>query len=417
MQMGDYSIIDGVTSVSNSMANENGISPTWSNAIRNVSNTGGIIRNCIVHDNWGEGIVSALAADATIEDNISYDNQLGIYVRNSTGVLVQRNLCYFTAGNPVHTYYSPNQVGYAVWDEGSNTSQDNTFINNIAYGGDSNLRIDPDVCAGNLFANNTFVNSIEATRANVYFYGALSSIATCRVTNNIILQDDAVIPIANNISTGIVMSYNLWSKAAPANMQGTGDVTGNPLLTGGDYKFAGYYKVKITSPAIEAGAVLGAVTDDYWQTERSGLTPDIGAHEYAYVSPTAFAAVQAIQDVVGALTGINSAPDYPGAGILPIIITHLATGDITPGNPAGSRTELHNIAVELHVSDDGNLPGAFYTLETLHALVVPALCADTTFAGTLETFADITYSTARSNWAGVNTLARVYVLNGCKIIT
>ena len=131
----------------------------------------------------------------------------------------------------------------------------------------------------------------------------------------------------------------------------------------------------------------------------------------------AFEAVQAIQDVVGNLVGIKSAPDYPGNGILPIAIAHLATGDITPGNPAGRRTELHNIAVEVHVSDDGDLTGAYTTLETLHALIVPALCLDVTFAGTLATYSNITYSTQPSEWYGVKTRMRLYVLNGCKIIT
>jgi hypothetical protein len=130
----------------------------------------------------------------------------------------------------------------------------------------------------------------------------------------------------------------------------------------------------------------------------------------------AFEAVQAIQDIVGNLSGIKSAPDYPGGGEKPIVITHLASGEITPGNPTGRRTELHNIAVELHVVDDGDLKSAFTTLETLHNLIVPALCADTTLTATVQTYASISYSTARSSWEGVNTLARVYVLNGCKII-
>lgn len=130
----------------------------------------------------------------------------------------------------------------------------------------------------------------------------------------------------------------------------------------------------------------------------------------------AFEAVQAIQDVIGILAGIKSAPDYPGAGILPIIITHLASGEITPGNPAGARTELHNIAVELHVADDGDLTGAFATLETLHALIVPALCLDVTFSGTLQTYSTLTYSTIPSEWYGAKTRMRLYILNGCKII-
>jgi hypothetical protein len=127
-------------------------------------------------------------------------------------------------------------------------------------------------------------------------------------------------------------------------------------------------------------------------------------------------AIKAIQDAVILLSGIKTAPDYPGPGMFPLVITHLATGTITPGNPAGSRLELHNISIELHVAEGGSLTDAFTVLETLHALIVPALCTDTTFSGTLQTYSNITYSTTRSTWDGAPTIARIYVLQNCKII-
>ena len=127
-------------------------------------------------------------------------------------------------------------------------------------------------------------------------------------------------------------------------------------------------------------------------------------------------AIKAVQDLVGALTGIKSAPDYPGGGVFPIAIAHLSTGTITPGNPTGARLELHNLAVELHIIDDGSLGDAFVILETLHALIVPALTADTTLTGTIQTYANLTYSTSRTSWYGSPTLVRVYVLNNCKLI-
>lgn len=127
-------------------------------------------------------------------------------------------------------------------------------------------------------------------------------------------------------------------------------------------------------------------------------------------------AIKAVQDLVGVVVGINSAPDYPGYGIMPIVITHLSTGTITPGNPTGARTELNNIAVELHVNDSGSLSGAFETLETLHPLIVAALVADTTLSNTVQTYANLTFTTVRSSLDGVNTLSRIYTLNNCKII-
>jgi hypothetical protein len=127
-------------------------------------------------------------------------------------------------------------------------------------------------------------------------------------------------------------------------------------------------------------------------------------------------AVKAVQDAMITLTGIKTAADYPGPGVFPLVITHLGSGDIVPGNPTGARRELHNIVVELHVAQGGSDTDSFTVLETLHALVVPELCRDVTFAGSLQTYTNITYSTSRSSWDGAPTVARFYTLNQCKII-
>jgi hypothetical protein len=128
------------------------------------------------------------------------------------------------------------------------------------------------------------------------------------------------------------------------------------------------------------------------------------------------AAIQAIQDLMIAVTGIKSAPDYPGPGIMPIAIAHLSSGEVTPGNPTGARTELNNIVVEVHVPSSGSISAAFATLEGIHPLVIAALTSDVTFGGTLQTYGWISFSTANSGLDGVNTVARAYTLNGCKVI-
>jgi hypothetical protein len=131
---------------------------------------------------------------------------------------------------------------------------------------------------------------------------------------------------------------------------------------------------------------------------------------------TILAAILNIQTLMEAIPGVKSAPDYPGSSILPTVITHLSTGSIVPGNPAGARKDLNNIAVEVHVAEGGSLSEAFAIIETLHPLIVAALAADVTFGGTVEMYANITFSTTRTNWDGVATLARIYVLNNAKVI-
>jgi hypothetical protein len=131
---------------------------------------------------------------------------------------------------------------------------------------------------------------------------------------------------------------------------------------------------------------------------------------------TILAAITNIQILMRAVTGVKAAPNYPAPGIMPIVITHLSTGDITPGSPAGAVKELNNIAVEVHIPEGGGLADAFTTLEVLHPLITAALVADVTFSSAIQTYSNITFTTMRTNWDGVPTLARVYVLNNCKVI-
>lgn len=127
-------------------------------------------------------------------------------------------------------------------------------------------------------------------------------------------------------------------------------------------------------------------------------------------------ALKAVQDVMITVTGIKTAPDYPGSGPFPVSIAHLSTGTIQPGNPTGARLELHNIVVELHVAQGGSISDAYTTLESLSALTIPALSADTTFSGTLQTYGNLTYTSDLSSWDGVPTVARFFTLNNCKLI-
>jgi len=131
---------------------------------------------------------------------------------------------------------------------------------------------------------------------------------------------------------------------------------------------------------------------------------------------TILAAILAIQDQMIQVSGVKSAPDYPSPGIMPIIITHLSTGDIIPGEPAGACLELNNIAIEVHIPEGGSLADAFTTLEVLHPLIVARLYTDVTFGGTIQTYSNITFSTVRTNWDGVPTLSRIYVLNNAKVV-
>jgi hypothetical protein len=127
-------------------------------------------------------------------------------------------------------------------------------------------------------------------------------------------------------------------------------------------------------------------------------------------------AIKYIQTQMRTVSGIKSAPDYESPGVFPLVLTHLGSGEIIAGDPAGQVKTLDNIIVELHVAESGSRGDAFATLEVLHPGVVGKLVADVTFGGKISTYSGITYSTVATVLDTVPTLARVYTISQCKII-
>jgi hypothetical protein len=82
---------------------------------------------------------------------------------------------------------------------------------------------------------------------------------------------------------GITYDHNNWFGGVSGHtIPGAGDVTADPQLVNPSAESADSdYKLQSTSPCIDAGATVTAVSEDYWRTTRpSGSAYDIGAHEY-----------------------------------------------------------------------------------------------------------------------------------------
>lgn len=121
-----------------------------------------------------------------------------------------------------------------------------------------------------------------------------------------------------------------------------------------------------------------------------------------------------LQSQLRTITGIKSAPDYPGGGILPKIETYIVNGTATPGVPAGAYKYLDNINVELEIASGGSKTEAFKVLEILHPLVLDKILADVTLGGNVETYADVTHATLIGGTEAVPVLFRVYTINQVK---
>jgi parallel beta-helix repeat protein len=280
--LGDYSIVELCTVYNTCLSNkpnpgssQNGVGIS---ACRD--NTDGyteyaILRQNTVHDNWGEGLSTFEADHTTIEDNTIYDNwSINLYVSDATNCIVQRNLVYQT-----RDMTGGAQVGIGLWDETSDPASDNnTVINNIAYGCRRNLYVDK--WDNSIIANNTFMNSIYV--ACVEITGTHQETGT--FINNIVVQDGDLMPIYNVANANFRLNHNLWSKTPSANASGTGDIVGDPGLakTGSleaEKLSLAYFKLLESSPAIDKGVAVGPVKIDLLGNLRDAL-PDLGAFEH-----------------------------------------------------------------------------------------------------------------------------------------
>jgi Right handed beta helix region len=254
-----------------------------------------ILRRNKIYNNWGEGLDTFNAINTTAEDNIIYDNAKEVYVSDTTGALVQRNLIYCTPRNRYRLSSAIAQHGINLQDENQQpASTNNTIVNNFVVGCVDNFKWHPYTSNSSmqniLIANNTFINATGTTSDAAFTVGSPVGIAhsNTKITNNIVVQDDSrAIGSLGDRSAGITFSNNLWSKSPPSSMMGRNSLVGDPLITKTGYLTPGnltgdYFEFLSSSPAINKAATLAAVTVDYFGTSRpQGSAPDIGAFEYS----------------------------------------------------------------------------------------------------------------------------------------
>jgi hypothetical protein len=283
---------------------------TWGGAIALFAGSNNTIEQCLSHDNVGEGLASyGSATYSTIQDSISYNNAVGVYLDSTQHALAQRNLVYVASDNP-----SPSANG--LISIGAETAQpsDITVINNFVYGGYMNLQVDSNVTSmvNILIANNTFVNSIgdagSGYNMGVYFRSQLTSNTNSFFENNIVEEDvSGRVPISiPSTHTGLTLSNNNWSKTPVSAASGTGDVVGVPLITKGPTTAGAltgnYFTLTASSPGLQKAAVLTAVTVDFFNNAR-GTTPDIGGDQFSTSGSSGG----------GGQTDINTPANYPPA--------------------------------------------------------------------------------------------------------
>lgn len=178
-----------------------------------------VIRNNTIYKIGGEGIGSYKKSDNNIiEYNFLYENiRAGIYIENSKGCIVSKNLCYgrgnAQAGFGVGLDDEPKRDGY---------SQDNSFYGNFIanfYRGVALWSSHPDSVIKNIKVYN---NTIVDCGRGITFDGPAEN---SEIKNNIIWAITPGAELVSNTSaiSGLTFDYNLWSSQPPAVGRGKND--------------------------------------------------------------------------------------------------------------------------------------------------------------------------------------------------
>ena len=262
-----------------------------------------IARGNTIYHNLGEGLVAdRWTAGLTFEDNVLYDNKhAGIYLSTTQNPLVRRNFVFCTDDR---TYWRGTNAkkpapGIVVRDEDYEgqtnkppASNGQIIINNIVVGCGNNFIISSQMDGGGLngalIANNSFINArgdAGSGGMNILFEGD-ANYKNSRFANNLIMQSEPSGQIARILlnlgdpdMSSFTVSNNLYSFAPPNNWINNepGRVIGDPKLANaimptknGGLPAASSYGLLANSPAVNAGASVSQVTEDYFKQQRSG---------------------------------------------------------------------------------------------------------------------------------------------------
>lgn len=238
-----------------------------------------------VYQNYGEGIDYILSDNGTITKNDVYDNfSVNIYLDNAQSTKVDGNSIECSDTN----YYRDGEAagGIGVANEtytefGQNVADSLTVSNNIVlrchsaftyWDGEYNNGMHNSTVAHNVFYNTGY--------ATVWIRGG-SVHTNVLIANNILYQKYNKPYASSTGTTGVTYQYNNWYGGGDSStiITGAGDITTDPKLVNVGGSADTDYKLTSTSPLINTGTNISAITADFWGTTRTN-PPSIGIHEY-----------------------------------------------------------------------------------------------------------------------------------------
>jgi hypothetical protein len=307
----------------------------WPGAITVKRSDNVTIQNCLVYENWGEGLIVGVghADNVEVYDSEFYDNYaLQIYVDHGVGVTIERNLVWHSNSSEFYRGGTPS-AGIVIenesWLGGTHLSSGITVKNNLIAGCGPGMALWCDIYAASDIAwiNNTLIDCDEG---GMYIIGK-SDQSNLRFKNNLIYQTTGY-AITVGVAAGFVFSHQCYYGGGTVDGDAVSgdDVTSDPLLdrTGsmnpGELVSSFFMIDNVGSPCINAG--LDDADDpavDYFALPRTG-DPDMGGHEYAAAGPYASATLagSALLSAVGGLVPVPPVSSPSGlAGSIVVTIT------------------------------------------------------------------------------------------------
>jgi hypothetical protein len=217
------------------------------------------ILNCTIHDNGGTNV---LAHGIYCETNNNTFAGNTIYNNGGYGIQVYSG----SASGNFTTYCSRNLIydnriyGQRSWSGITIDNGDsNEIYNNLIYGNaDGGIHLSYN-CSNTDVWNNTIYNNSGTGIAGIEIE---SGVTNAVIQNNISYKNGA--GDYSNSGTGTTQDHNLFGV--------------DPVFVNAA---AGDFRLQSTSPAINAGIVITAVTTDFSGVKRDGPNYEIGAFEYA----------------------------------------------------------------------------------------------------------------------------------------
>ncbi len=309
----------------------------------------GTVTGCTIYKNGGEGLITYMNAGNTVfKGNIIYDNwSMNLYIDTAPYVIAENNFIYcsnYDMADAANNGFPTDQtvwkglfpIGISTADEyygGPHEfyMHDVIIRNNIVvncrrgynhfaqYVGSgmidvtiaNNTIIVPDFQApgaitpssgdnfigiilqnpfgantGNVIKNNIVVSRNSANYALYSENSDTDSFAPYTMSNNLWYTVESTTPIHWGSSYGAAYDRTLaqW-QALSGTAHGQGDISADPLFTGGSDPFtASYYTLSSRSPALGAGATLQGFSTDFYSNARPAAWA-IGAVEKLSTAP------------------------------------------------------------------------------------------------------------------------------------